>query len=84
MAVKRSLLDRLERIQNSGMRFILGKERRFSTTIMRRELGWMKLEEKCKSHYASMIWQSIHGRAPIYMREMLHQTSEVHQYALRP
>lgn len=81
--IERGLMRRLESVQNSGVRFILGRDRRCSATFLRTELGWTTLENKFKIHYSSVVWQCLHGRAPQYLKDLLVDTRSVHGYDTR-
>ena len=50
-AISVSLKKHLESIQNAGMRFILNDIFRSSFEAMRKDLGWITLENKRKLHY---------------------------------
>jgi exonuclease III len=78
-----NLKNRLESIQNRGMKFICNKPRDYSSAALRRELKWITLENTRKLHYNSMIWQSVNGCAPSYLNEMFISTGNVHNYGTR-
>ena len=54
-----------------------------SARALRTELGWLKLEDKRSIHYNSLIWSAKNGLSPLYVKDMLTETSAIHGYNTR-
>lgn len=81
------LQRKLEVVQNSAMRFILGiVDRRCSVALMRNQLGWVTLKDKREVHFLTMCWLATSdcARSPAYLRNMFTPTSAIHGHNTRP
>ena len=83
MAIRSSLKRKWESIQNAAARFIKGCGLLVSSAGLKRDLGWVSLEDKRKIHYLSTVWQCLHGRSPIYLKKMVASTDSLHSYNTR-
>ena len=83
LSLKASFRKKIETIQNNGARFIKGASQRSSASALRRDLGWLPQEDKRKIHYSSLVWQGLYGNCPSYIKDMIVDTHNVHNYNTR-
>ena len=76
------LLDKLDKIQTQCFSFILNKKGLMPTEL-RKELNQLTLQQKRNIHLSSITWQSMYGKCPAYIRDMLTPTTMVHSHKTR-
>ncbi len=75
-ACSSKLTDRVESIQNYGMRVILGKPPRTPSSPLRSQLGWTTLEQRREELMLIQVHRCIIKAAPTYMQELFSKNSD--------
>ena len=66
-----STLKPAQRIQNFAAKVVLGRKKFDSATEALRDLHWLPVNQRCKFKLLFLVFKSLHGRAPTYLRDML-------------
>eukprot|EP00745_Piridium_sociabile_P027300 TRINITY_DN439_c0_g1_i27.p1 TRINITY_DN439_c0_g1~~TRINITY_DN439_c0_g1_i27.p1 ORF type:complete len:1128 (+),score=135.82 TRINITY_DN439_c0_g1_i27:139-3522(+) len=66
------LLDRLQRVQNSAARLIVGAKRTDHVTPILRSLHWLPIRDRIQHKTLSICHTSLSGTGPSYLPELLH------------
>ena len=75
--VSGALLQRLQSVLNAAARLVFSVRRSEHTTPLLRELHWLKVPERIQFRLCVLTHRCLHGTAPPYLAEMLHQTADV-------
>ena len=67
----KELQQKVERIQNYGMRLILSKPPRTPSAELRTALGWTPLTERRRLSRLALVHRCVHKKCPEYMKDML-------------
>ena len=67
------LQQRVERIQNYGMRLICSKPPRTPSESLRKELNWMPLTKRREIFRQVLIHRCFHNQAPTYLSKSFHR-----------
>ena len=76
-SVSGALLQRLQSMLNDAARLVFSVRRSEHTTPLLRELHWLKVPERIQFRLCVLTHCCLHGTAPPYLAEMLHQTADV-------
>ena len=76
-------IDRIEKLQKCVARIILGAKYDERSSDLFTRLGWQTFCQRIDMKRLAMVYKSLHGLAPPYMKEMFGYTHEVHNYGLR-
>jgi len=71
------LQDRLQPVLNATARLVFSARRSESITPLLRELHWLRVPERVTFRLCVLAYRCLHGTAPAYLAESLHQTSDV-------
>ena len=77
----KTLSTKLQKLQNRAARVLTFSSYDADAVRLIEELGWKKLEDQRKIHLAVMVYKSINGLAPNYMRSLF--TDRISSYSLR-
>ena len=69
--------NKVEAIQNAGMRLILGAPRTATGTEMRQKLGWTTLAQRRKLHALKVAHKCIHKTGPAYLHSKFQHISDL-------
>ena len=64
-------LHRLQKIQNSAVRFVYGAKGRRGVTKMRKELHFLPVEMRIKFKICFLVYKCLRGMAPSYLSDQL-------------
>ena len=73
----RRTLAKLQRVQNAAARLVARSSRRQHITPVLRQLHWLSVEYRVKFKILLLTFNALHGKAPSYIRDMLHLTKPV-------
>lgn len=76
-------LSKLDKLQNSAGKTILGLPRRYPTDILLNTLGWQKLHMRRLTHLNTMVYKSLTNSLPSNLCNILNQVSESHSHRTR-
>jgi hypothetical protein len=76
-------LDRLNKLQNKGMRAILNAGRRERITNMCDTLGWMTVNKRINLDMATFVFRLDRGMLPPYLGKLLIKHRDTHKYSTR-
>ena len=62
--------DKVERLQNRGMRLILDKRRDYPSKDLKAALSWMTLKQRRKMLRSRVVKWCLSGECPLYLKEM--------------
>jgi len=71
------LQDRLQSVLNAAARLVFSARRSERITPLLRELHWLRVPERVTFRLCVLAYRCLHGTAPTYLAESLHQTSNV-------
>ena len=69
--------DKVQRLQNRGMRLILGKKWDHHSKDLRTELGWMTLTQRRRMFRSRVVRRYLTGDCPAYARRMFKTIQEL-------
>ena len=69
--IKKEDIKRLQKIQNSAVRFVFCSKGRRGVTRMRKDLHFLPVEMRIKFKIGLLTYKCLHGLAPPYLSEML-------------
>lgn len=76
-------LNRLDTLQNTAGKIILGLPRRYPTDALLDRLSWEKLEDRRTCHLNTLVYKSLTGLLPSYLSNIFHAVSNSHTYTTR-
>ena len=79
----KTLLDKLEKLQNSAGRIILGLPRRSSTDFVLSTMDWITLEDRRTFHLNVLVYKSLTFKLPPQLCNCFIVTSNAHSYNTR-
>ena len=71
------LEDRLQTVLNAAASLVFSARRSERITPLLRELHWLRVPERVTFRLCVLAYRCLHGTAPAYFAESLHQTSDV-------
>lgn len=77
------MMNRLQKLQNRGMRIILKVSRYTSKSHMLRTLKWMSVSQRIKMNVLIMVFKIKHKIMPSYLTDRLTYVEDVQHYYLR-
>ncbi len=78
-----TISKRIERIQNYGMRVILGKPPRTSSSPLRDQLGWSTLQERRQRFMLTLVHRCLLNLAPPYLKNKFKLNSILYNIGTR-
>ncbi len=69
----KSLIDRLQLVQNAAARFLHNSHKSTHITPILRILHWLPIQFRIDFKILLFVYKSLHDLAPIYLSELLHQ-----------
>ena len=72
MGTSNSVIQPMQKVQNTAARLILRAPRHQNCTPLRQQLHWLPISERIKYKTACMCYSAITGSAPSYLSELLH------------
>lgn len=76
--------QRLQRLQNSCVRFVYGLRRRDHVSEKIKELGWLNTRERRFLHYCNICLKLLKNKEPLYLVKRIIKRSQVHDLNIRP
>jgi hypothetical protein len=67
----KTLLDKLQRVQNAAARVLCRKTKRDSISALLKELHWLPIPQRCNYKLLTITHKCIHGNAPAYLNELV-------------
>jgi len=71
-----NLLNRLQSVLNAAARSVAGLRRSDHTDTLA-SFHWLRARERIKFKLAVIVYQGIHGTAPLYPSDLLHRVSDI-------
>ena len=65
---------RLQRLQNTCVRYICGVKRTHHVTLFRSKLGWLRTDTRWQYFTAVLLYKTLNFQTPSYIREMLRKS----------
>ena len=78
-----TISKRIERIQNYGMRVILGKPPHTSSSPLRDQLGWTTLQERRQRFMLTLVYRCLLNLAPSYLKNKFKLNSTLYNMGTR-
>ena len=75
--------DKLQKLQNRAARVLTSSSYDIAADFLLERLGWRKLDTQRKLEKAVMVYKSLNGLAPDYLRPMFIDRSSITNYSLR-
>ena len=75
--------DKLQKLQNRVARVLTSSSYDIAADFLLEKLGWRKLDTQRKLEKAVMVYKSLNGLAPDYLRPMFIDRSSITNYSLR-
>ena len=75
--------DKLQKLQNRAARVLTSSSYDIAADFLLEKLGWRKLDTQRKLEKAVMVYKSLNGLAPDYLRPMFIDRSSITNYSLR-
>ena len=74
------LQKKIQKIQDMCCRFIFDKKRSENCNYldMRKQLGWLSMNQRRELHCMTMMYKILHGFAPNYLQDMFSYQNEIH------
>ena len=79
----KTLADKLQKLQNRAARVLTFSSYDTNADRLFKELGWQKLQTQRQIQKAVMVYKSVNGLAPDYLRKKFVDRSSVSNYSLR-
>ena len=70
--ISRTLVQKLQVVQNRAARLITGTKLRDNITPVLRSLHWLPVRARIEFRLMTYVYKCLHDRAPLYLRDMLH------------
>lgn len=77
------MVNRLQILQNRGMRIILKKNRFVSKSVLLKSLNWLNVNQRIKYNVLIFVFKIINRHLPNYLMEKLKYVGDLTQYNLR-
>jgi len=71
------LLKRLQSVMNAAARLVFSSSRFEHITPLLHQLHWLKAQERIQFKLAVLVYKCLHGAAPAYLADDLHQPAEL-------
>jgi len=71
------LLSRLQSVLNAAARLILSARKSDHTTLMLRELQWLRVPEQIQFRLCVLVYRCLHGTAPSYLADCLRRSADI-------
>jgi len=71
------LQDRLQSVLNAAARLVYSRRTSEHTTLLPRELHWLRVPERIQFRLCVLAYHCVHGTAPAYLSDNLRPTSEI-------
>jgi len=71
------LLQRLQSVFNAAARLVFSARKSEHITPLLHELHWLKVPERIQFRLCVLVYRSLNGKAPSYLAETLHLTTDV-------
>ena len=78
-----SHLSRLDKLQNTAGKVILGLPRRFPTDVLLEMLDWKRLSDRRSNHLNILVYKSLTHKLPSNMCNIFNYVSGSHEYSTR-
>lgn len=75
--------NRIQKVQNSCIRFIFNLRKREHVSHRIREIHWLKMKQRVMVHYANLVHSVVTHKTPNYLSDILIQNSVVHDVNTR-
>ena len=72
MGIPNSVIQPMQKVQNTAARLILRAPRHQNCTPLLQQLHWLPISERIKYKTACMCYNAITGSTPSYLSELLH------------
>ena len=69
--VNRTVIDRLQRVQNNAARMITRRRKHDHITPTLVALHWLPVQYRCQYTILLYVIKSLHGTAPVYLSELI-------------
>ena len=69
-------LEKLQLVQNSAVRIIMGVRKFDHITHLRRELHWLPVADRISFKILVLTWKCLHDQAPNYLSSLVHEKSQ--------
>ena len=79
----KTLSTKLQKLQNRAARIITYSNFDVNADLLIDRLGWKKLDSQRQIHRATMVYKSLNGLAPHYLREKFVERNTLTDYSLR-
>ena len=66
------ILNRLQMVQNSAARHVVGSRRRDHVTPILKLLSWLPIRARIELKILTFVYRCIHGIAPMYLSDLVH------------
>lgn len=78
------LLNKLERLQNLGIRFIFGLRKYDHVSECRKKLEWLTVRQRRNLHIISLLYSTLfHSKSPGYLKKRFEYNANSHEFSLR-
>ena len=81
--ITRGGLEKLQRIQNSAMRIVLGCDSRTHIQDMISELSWMTVQQRMLYNLNCLVWKTCNNQVPVYLQNTFTLQGNIHRYNTR-
>ena len=79
----KTLSNKLQKLQNRAARILTYSSYDANADCLMEKLGWRKLDSQRQIHKATMVYKSLNGLAPDYLRSKFVDRSSLTNYSLR-
>ena len=69
--INKSLLEKLQRVQNMGARLITRTKKHDHITPVLITLHWLPIQYRCQYKILLYVFKAFHGTAPAYLQELI-------------
>ena len=77
MCLEHCCRDYVQSVLNAAARLVYSARRSEHTTPLLRQLHWLKVPDRIKFRLCVLVHRCLHNKAPPYLAETLHLTTEV-------
>ena len=81
--LNKGLAQRLQKLQNRSARVITSSSYEIRSKDILKQLGWETLHERRFAHTATMMYRTLNGQAPLYLKEKYTRLCDKTKYDLR-
>ncbi len=64
-------IHKIQLVQNSAARVVMGLKKRDYITQARKELHWLPIEARCKFKIITLTWKALNNMGPTYIKDLL-------------